>query len=138
MVSQTWIIECLQIYKISDIDEVINFIPKVVENCKVELAKEDTPIQRKIIYCQDVWMEFRNENMLIMKKEEKRNKRRNITAKSEKIRKEYLQNTIKHVLIECKVYNNTRKHYFHANTIENVHMDDILSFLKETRLYQKI
>ena len=35
-----------------------------------------------------------------------------------------------------------RKHYFHANTMkdlfENVHMDNVLSFLKETGLYQKI
>ena len=50
--------------------------------------------------------------------------------------------TIKHFLLECKVFNNTRKHYFHANTIkdlfENVLMDDVLSFLKETGLYQKI
>ena len=49
---------------------------------------------------------------------------------------------IKHVLLECKVFNNTRKHYFHANTMkhlfENVHMDDVLSFLKETGLYKKI
>ena len=36
----------------------------------------------------------------------------------------------------------TRKHYFHANTtkdlFENVHMDNVLSFLKETWLYQEI
>ena len=45
-------------------------------------------------------------------------------------------------LLECKVFNNTRKHYFDASTMkdlfENVHMDDVLSFLKETGLYQKI
>ena len=39
------------------------------------------------------------------------------------------------------VFNNTRKHYFYANTMkdlfENVHMDDVLSFLKETVLYQE-
>ena len=50
--------------------------------------------------------------------------------------------TIKHVLLECKVLNDTRKRYFHANTMkdlfENVHMDNVLSFLKETGLYQKI
>ena len=50
--------------------------------------------------------------------------------------------TIKHVLLECKVFNGTRKRYFHANTMkdlfENVHMDNVLSFLKETGLYQKI
>ena len=49
---------------------------------------------------------------------------------------------INHVLLECKVFNNTRKHYFHANTMnnlfENVHMDDVLSFFKETGLYKKI
>ena len=48
----------------------------------------------------------------------------------------------KRVLLECRVFNNTRKHYFHANTtkdlFENIHMDDVLSFLKETGLYQKI
>ena len=50
--------------------------------------------------------------------------------------------TIKHVLLGCKVFNDTRKRYFHANTMkdlfENVHMDNVLSFLKETGLYQKI
>ena len=50
--------------------------------------------------------------------------------------------TIKHILLECKVFNDTRKHYFHANTMkdlfENVHTDNVLSFLKETGLYQKI
>ena len=48
----------------------------------------------------------------------------------------------KHVLLECKVFNNIRKHYFHANTMkglfQNVHMDNVLSFLKKTGLYQKI
>ena len=47
-----------------------------------------------------------------------------------------------HVLLECKVFNDTRKHYFRASTMkdlfENVHMDNVLSFLKETGLYQKI
>ena len=51
-------------------------------------------------------------------------------------------NMIKHILLESKLLNNTRKHYFHTNTIkdlfENVHMDDVLSFLKETGFYQKI
>ena len=50
--------------------------------------------------------------------------------------------TIKPVLLECKVFNDTRKHYFHANTMkdlfENVHMDNVVSFLKETGLYKKI
>ena len=49
---------------------------------------------------------------------------------------------IKHVLLECKVFNDSRKRYFHANTMkdlfENVHMDNVLSFLKENGLYQKI
>ena len=27
--------------------------------------------------------------------------------------------TIKHVLIECKVFNDTRKHYFHTNTTKD-------------------
>ena len=44
------------------------------------------------------------------------------------------------MLLVC--FTDTRKHYFHANTMkdlfENVHMDNVLSFLKETRLYQKI
>ena len=50
--------------------------------------------------------------------------------------------TIKYVFLECKIFNDTRKHYFHANTMkdlfENVHMDNVLLFLKETGLYQKI
>ena len=50
--------------------------------------------------------------------------------------------TIKHLLLECKVFNDTRKRNFHAYTMkdvfENVHMDNVLSFLKETGLYQKI
>ena len=50
--------------------------------------------------------------------------------------------TIKHVLLVCKVFHDTRKRYFHANSMkdlfENVHMDNVLSFLKETGLYQKI
>ena len=50
--------------------------------------------------------------------------------------------TIKYLLLECKVFNDTRKRYFHANTMkdlfENVYMDNVLSFLKETGLYQKI
>ena len=44
--------------------------------------------------------------------------------------------------IENKVFNDTRKHYFHANTMKDlfeiVQMDNVLSFLKETGLYQKI
>ena len=28
--------------------------------------------------------------------------------------------TIKHVLLECKVFNDTRKHYFHANTMKDL------------------
>ena len=48
---------------------------------------------------------------------------------------------IKHILFECKVFNITRKRYFQIrnmkNLFENVPMDDVLSFLKETGLYQK-
>ena len=36
MVPQTWIIECLKMYKTFD----INFIKKAMENWKVELAAE--------------------------------------------------------------------------------------------------
>ena len=50
--------------------------------------------------------------------------------------------TIKHVLLECKAFNDIRKRYFHANIMkdlfENVHMDNVLLFLKETGFYQKI
>ena len=38
--------------------------------------------------------------------------------------------TTKHILLECKGFNDTRKHYFHANTMkdlfENIHMDDVV------------
>ena len=50
--------------------------------------------------------------------------------------------TIKHVHLECKAFNTTRKHYFQIRKMkdlfENVHIDDVLSFLKKTGLYQKI
>ena len=40
------------------------------------------------------------------------------------------------------VFNDTRKHCFRENTMkdlfENVHMNNVLSFLKETGLHQKI
>ena len=46
--------------------------------------------------------------------------------------------TIKHVLLESKVFNDTRKHYFHANTMkdlfENIHMDDVFVVLERDRV----
>ena len=36
MVQQTWMIECLKMFKISD--KIINFITKAMEKSKVELA----------------------------------------------------------------------------------------------------
>ena len=36
MVLQTWMIKCLKMYKISN--KVLNFIMKVIKNCKVELT----------------------------------------------------------------------------------------------------
>ena len=47
MVPQRWIIECLKMYKISN--KVINFITRVMENWKVELAaREQTLAEVKI------------------------------------------------------------------------------------------
>ena len=47
----------------------------------------------------------------------------------------------KYILLECKAFNTTRKPYFQIRNMkdlfENSHMDDVLSFLKETGLYQK-
>ena len=40
--------------------------------------------------------------------------------------------------VKCKVFNNTRKHYFHANTMKDLFKNDVLLFLKETGLHQKI
>ena len=50
--------------------------------------------------------------------------------------------TIKHILIECRTFPVIRKRFFKVNNLtdlfENVKIDDILSFLRETELYQKI
>ena len=48
----------------------------------------------------------------------------------------------KHILIECRSFAVIRKRFFKVNNLtdlfENVKIDDILSFLRETELYQKI
>ena len=50
--------------------------------------------------------------------------------------------TVKHILIECRTFAVIRKRFFKVNTLtdlfENVKIDDILSSLRETELYQKI
>ena len=50
--------------------------------------------------------------------------------------------TVKHILIECRNFVVIRKRFFKVNNstdlFENVKIDDILSFLRETELYQKI
>ena len=50
--------------------------------------------------------------------------------------------TFKHILIECSTFAVIRKRFFKVNNLtdlfENVKIDDILSFLRETELYQKI
>ena len=50
--------------------------------------------------------------------------------------------TVKHILIECRTFAVIRKRFFKVNNLtdlfENVKIDDILSFLRETELYQKI
>ena len=50
--------------------------------------------------------------------------------------------TVKHILIECRTFAVIRKRFFKVNNLtdlfENVKIDDILSFLGETELYQKI
>ena len=45
---------------------------------------------------------------------------------------------LKCVLLGCKVFNDTRKHYFHVNTMKDLFENNVLSFLKESGLYQKI
>ena len=50
--------------------------------------------------------------------------------------------TVKHILIECRTFAVIRKRFFKVNNLtdlfENVKIDDILSFLRETELlYQK-
>ena len=50
--------------------------------------------------------------------------------------------TVKHILIECRTFAVIRKRFFKVNNLtdlfQNVKIDDILSFLRETELYQKI
>ena len=50
--------------------------------------------------------------------------------------------TVKHILIGCRTFAVIRKRFFKVNSltdrIENVKIDDVLSFLRETGLYQKI
>ena len=49
--------------------------------------------------------------------------------------------TIKPILIECRAFAHIRKWFFKVNNsidlFENVKIDDVLSFLRETGLYQK-
>ena len=49
--------------------------------------------------------------------------------------------TVKHILIECKTFAVIRKRVFKVNNLtdlfENVKIDNILSFLRGTELYQK-
>ena len=49
--------------------------------------------------------------------------------------------TVKHILIECRTFAVIRKRFFKVNNLtdlfENGKIDDILSFLRETELYQK-
>ena len=50
--------------------------------------------------------------------------------------------TVKHILIEYRVFAVIRKRFFKVNNLtdlfENVKIDDIRFFLRETELYQKI
>ena len=50
--------------------------------------------------------------------------------------------TVKHILKESRAFAVIRKRFFKVNSLtnlfENVKIDDILSFLRETELYQKI
>ena len=49
--------------------------------------------------------------------------------------------TVKHILIECRTFAVFRKRFFKLDNLtdlfEKVKIDDILSFLRETELYQK-
>ena len=46
--------------------------------------------------------------------------------------------TVKHILIKCRTFAVIGKQFFKVNNFtENVKIDDILSFLRETELYQK-
>ena len=50
--------------------------------------------------------------------------------------------TVKHILIECKAFAAIRKRFFKVTSLtemfENIKIDDILSFLREIVLYEKI
>ena len=50
--------------------------------------------------------------------------------------------TIRHILVECRAFAVIRKRFFKVNSLidlfENVKIDYVLSFLRETGLYQKI
>ena len=50
--------------------------------------------------------------------------------------------TVKHILIEYRTFTVIRKRFFKVNSLidlfENVKIDDVLSFLRKTGLYQKI
>ena len=49
--------------------------------------------------------------------------------------------TVKHILIECRAFTVIRKQFFKVNSLidlfEYVKIDDVLSFLRETGLYEK-
>ena len=49
---------------------------------------------------------------------------------------------VKHILIECRAFTVIRKQFFKVNSLtdlfENVKIDDVLSFLRETGLYKKL
>ena len=50
--------------------------------------------------------------------------------------------TVKHILIECRAFAVIKKRFFRVTSLtelfENVKIDDVLSFLRETGLYEKI
>ena len=50
--------------------------------------------------------------------------------------------TVKHTLIECRPFAVIRKRFFKVTSLtelfENIKIDDVLSFLRETGLYEKI
>ena len=50
--------------------------------------------------------------------------------------------SVKHILIECRTFAVIRKRFFKVNSIndlfENIKIDDMLSFLRKTGLYQKM
>ena len=50
--------------------------------------------------------------------------------------------TVKHILIECRAFAVIRKRFFKVNSLTelfgNIKIDDVLSFLREAGLYEKI